>query len=626
MKTSKSQIAFVCLILLFAFVATGWAVEKMEQNTAQKSGGLSSIRLPYYFKKLYYGIGFGPVIGGSGSNPFRFQSVAFIRHPLYHFVQGELALGLNGLSSGTADRISLNRFDYKVLVGLENLYNFDVWKPYAYLGLGQSRYNIWVPDFYGPKYKGNMAYVPFGIGTYFRFQDLVAFDASIGYNVFLKRKADYAQHGPKGYLTLQVGVSLVGSRDLSDWDKDGLIYRDERLNHSNPRNPDSDMDELNDRDEVLVFNTNPNKPDSDEDGILDNLEVQSYHTDPNSADTDADGLTDAKELFTYSTDPLKADSDNDQLNDYVELEQYRTDPLKADTDADSLNDYIEVMQYKTDPKKQDSDDGGIKDFAEISRGSDPLDGSDDILPKGKPIVLAGIFFEYKSARIDTAASQVLKKVAESLTAHPEIRVEIQGHTDNVGSRRYNLKLSNDRAEAVETYLIRLSVPAECLRHAGLGFDFPRADNATEEGRSLNRRIEFVRLDTLVKVEKPITALQTLDLKTGEALVLEGVYFDYKSTAINEPSRQVLANVVRYLQDNPGIVAEIQGHSDMVGSRAYNLTLSTQRAEAVRDYLVARGLDAARLQARGYAFDKPRAVNDTPQGRQLNRRIELVRLE
>jgi len=601
---------------------TGSGVENGDPalSLQKASGGF-----PYYFKKLYYGIGFGPVISSGGRNPFRFHSSAFLRHPVYHFIQGELALGLNGLSSSSADRIGLRSAEYKLLAGLRNLYDFDVWKPYLYAGFGRTRYQIWVPDFYGPRYESGLSYIPFGIGTYFRFQDLVAFDASLGYCAFLKPDANFKKHGPQGFLTLQIGISLVGSRDLSDWDHDGLVYRDERSFRSDPRNPDSDQDELSDWDEVSSFRTDPMNTDTDTDGITDKLEIATYKTDPLSADSDGDKLGDYEELHRYGTDPLQADSDDDELDDYAELMTYATNPLIVDTDGDSLWDGQEVWQYKTDPAKIDTDDGSVDDFAEVRRGSDPLDGSDDIIPRDKPIVLEGIFFEYKSTQVDTAASQVLKQVAASLREHAGIRVEIQGHTDNIGSRRYNIKLSNDRARSVRSYLMDLGVAAERMRAVGYGFDHPRATNETEAGRSQNRRIEFVRIDTDEQKAIPADELDFAVWPVGTTKVLENLCFAYKTTEISPESMELLEKISAELQQNPIVRLEIQGHSDNIGSRAYNLRISQKRAEAVRACLLQKGISEDRIIARGYAFDEPRASNATAEGRRRNRRIELLRI-
>ena len=109
------------------------------------------------------------------------------------------------------------------------------------------------------------------------------------------------------------------------------------------------------------------------------------------------------------------------------------------------------------------------------------------------IILRGITFEFNKATLKPESFPVLDSIAEILLKNPKIKVEIQGHTDNIGSEKYNLKLSQKRAEAVREYLIFKGVAPERLIAKGYGESKPIADNGTEEGRALNRRVEFVIL-------------------------------------------------------------------------------------------------------------------------------------
>jgi outer membrane protein OmpA-like peptidoglycan-associated protein len=86
---------------------------------------------------------------------------------------------------------------------------------------------------------------------------------------------------------------------------------------------------------------------------------------------------------------------------------------------------------------------------------------------------------------------------------------------------------------------------------------------------------------------------------------------------------VLDEVVRIMNENPSIRVEIQGHTDSVGDDAYNTKLSGRRAQAIKDYLVRRGVDAGRLETRGFGESRPIDTNDTELGRARNRRVEFV---
>ena len=106
---------------------------------------------------------------------------------------------------------------------------------------------------------------------------------------------------------------------------------------------------------------------------------------------------------------------------------------------------------------------------------------------------------------------------------------------------------------------------------------------------------------------------------------QGIYFATASATLQPESKPTLDEIAAMLKDHADLKLAIEGHTDNVGQAAANQTLSEQRAQAVRDYLVNKaGIDTARLQAHGLGSTKPVAPNDTPEGRQTNRRVELVK--
>ncbi len=111
----------------------------------------------------------------------------------------------------------------------------------------------------------------------------------------------------------------------------------------------------------------------------------------------------------------------------------------------------------------------------------------------KPVILEGVNFLVNKAELFENAKKILDVVATSLIAHPEVNVEIGGHTDADGSDAYNLKLSDRRAKAVQDYLVKKGVPAAQLTAKGYGETQPVADNATPEGKAKNRRVELKRM-------------------------------------------------------------------------------------------------------------------------------------
>jgi OOP family OmpA-OmpF porin len=101
-----------------------------------------------------------------------------------------------------------------------------------------------------------------------------------------------------------------------------------------------------------------------------------------------------------------------------------------------------------------------------------------------------------------------------------------------------------------------------------------------------------------------------------------VLFDTAKWNLKPAAYPVLDEAVAILQRDAALRVEVQGHTDNVGSKAYNQNLSKNRAQAVLDYLVQKGVSKDRLTAAGYDFSRPAASNDTPEGRALNRRVEL----
>ncbi len=102
----------------------------------------------------------------------------------------------------------------------------------------------------------------------------------------------------------------------------------------------------------------------------------------------------------------------------------------------------------------------------------------------------GILFGFNSSKLGSDAKASLDKFAASLISNPQTDVQIYGHTDNVGTRAANEKVSNARASEVMNYLTGAGVPKGRLTSKGLAYDYPVASNDTEAGRAQNRRVEI----------------------------------------------------------------------------------------------------------------------------------------
>lgn len=107
------------------------------------------------------------------------------------------------------------------------------------------------------------------------------------------------------------------------------------------------------------------------------------------------------------------------------------------------------------------------------------------------LTIYGINFELGKATLKPESYPTLDEIYNLLKEYPSLKVSINGHTDNQGSRDYNMKLSQNRAESVKAYLVGKGIAADRLQAFGKGPDFPVADNETQLGRAANRRVEFL---------------------------------------------------------------------------------------------------------------------------------------
>lgn len=111
--------------------------------------------------------------------------------------------------------------------------------------------------------------------------------------------------------------------------------------------------------------------------------------------------------------------------------------------------------------------------------------------RGLIVNISDVLFDFNKYTLKPGAREKMAKVAGILLAYPGLRIQVEGHTDSIGSDEYNLKLSQQRADAVRSYLVAQGVPADSVSALGLGKSDPVASNDTAAGRQQNRRVELV---------------------------------------------------------------------------------------------------------------------------------------
>ena len=255
-----------------------------------------------------------------------------------------------------------------------------------------------------------------------------------------------------------------------------------------PKPADSDGDGL--PDDIDRCPQNP----EDADGFEDNDGCPDPDNDTDGIPAKDDACIDKPETVNDFQDDdgcPEADSDGDKIFD--ELDQC---PAKAE-DADGFED----SDGCPDP---DNDKDGIPDKDDacpmkpetVNKHEDD-DGCPDEVPeaiKAFTGVIEGIRFRSGSDVILRQSFEILDKAADVIKAHPKLKIEIQGHTDDNGAEADNQDLSERRAKAVEKYLIDKGVPAKQLVSKGFGESKPLVPNKDDESRTINRRVEFKRID------------------------------------------------------------------------------------------------------------------------------------
>jgi outer membrane protein OmpA-like peptidoglycan-associated protein len=131
-------------------------------------------------------------------------------------------------------------------------------------------------------------------------------------------------------------------------------------------------------------------------------------------------------------------------------------------------------------------DGKAKSYREINNKSLKLIP----IEEGQIVRLNNIFFATGKSALTNESFPELNRIAITMTENKTLAIELGGHTDNVGGDEFNLKLSQDRADSVQEYLIGKGIEPDRVKSKGYGETVPVAKNDTPEGQRLNRRVEF----------------------------------------------------------------------------------------------------------------------------------------
>jgi outer membrane protein OmpA-like peptidoglycan-associated protein len=126
-----------------------------------------------------------------------------------------------------------------------------------------------------------------------------------------------------------------------------------------------------------------------------------------------------------------------------------------------------------------------------------------------------------------------------------------------------------------------------------------------------------------ELEAELAELQAVPQERGLVVTLGDVVFDVNKAQLKSGGLRTIDKLAAFLERYPDRRVTVEGFTDSTGSAEYNQSLSERRAQSVRDALVQKGIDPARVDTHGYGEEFPKASNETPAGRQLNRRVEVV---
>jgi OOP family OmpA-OmpF porin len=250
--------------------------------------------------------------------------------------------------------------------------------------------------------------------------------------------------------------------------------------------------------------------DSDGDGVPDNLDQcpgtpTGTQVGPNGCpiDSDGDGVPDYLDKCPNTPPGTKVDangcdfidSDGDGIPDYLDKcpntphgEQVGQDGCPLDSDGDGIPDSRDDCPNTPPGLKVLPDGCAPVGDCRKPRPGEKVDARGCALDKR--FVLRGVKFEFDSDRLTAPAKLILNDVAGTLSSYPQIHLDVEGHTDSLGTDAYNLGLSERRANSVIRYLDGQGVQTDRLKAVGYGESMPIDTNDTEEGRDNNRRVEF----------------------------------------------------------------------------------------------------------------------------------------
>lgn len=223
------------------------------------------------------------------------------------------------------------------------------------------------------------------------------------------------------------------------------------------------------------------------------------------------------------------------------------------------------------------------------------------------------------ARVELRDAEAAVELAEQ----PVDDDAVAAHRIYMADRMVEIARAKGKAGSLEAERELLGEQRDEARLAARTREADRARAEAESARSSQAQAAALSAREAEELQRQIDTLEAEATERGLVLTLGDVLFATGSAELQGGTNQNLEKLVNFLKQYPDRQVLIEGHTDNVGSAAFNQTLSRQRAESVRRFLVNRGIESRRLSVSGYGYERPVASNDTATGRQQNRRVEVV---
>jgi len=231
----------------------------------------------------------------------------------------------------------------------------------------------------------------------------------------------------------------------------------------------------------------------------------------------------------------------------------------------------------------------------------------------------------QKAEDDARAEAAAREAKARADAEAEAKKRVEAEAAQAEAERMKQEAQKAAQEAAQQKEEAEKAKAEALaQQQALAAETEKAKAAAEQSEQLRQQAEKEKQELRARLLQQLnTILATRDTARGLIANMSDVLFKSGSAELLPGARERLAKVSGIVLAYPGLHLEVEGHTDSIGGDDYNQSLSERRAQAVRAYLVQQGTAANAIVARGLGKTEPVASNDTPEGRQQNRRVELI---